>query len=84
MYVRPRFSPGYGDFALSHQEKFLNAINATKLIGITLSEGGIMIPEKSVSAIMGLSKIDTKCHWRAVKPVVMPNANIEDKKEEYL
>ena len=42
--------------------KFLNAINATKLIGITLSEGGIMIPEKSVSAIMGLSKIDTKCH----------------------
>ena len=62
LYVRPRFSPGYGDFALSHQGKFLNAINATKLIGITLSEGGIMIPEKSVSAIMGLSKIDTKCH----------------------
>ena len=61
-YLRPRFSPGYGDFALSHQGKFLNAINATKLIGITLSEGGIMIPEKSVSAIMGLSKIDTKCH----------------------
>ena len=62
LYLRPRFSPGYGDFALSHQGKFLNAINATKLIGITLSEGGIMIPEKSVSAIMGLSKIDTKCH----------------------
>lgn len=62
LYVRPRFSPGYGDFALNHQEKFLNAINATKLIGITLSEGGIMIPEKSVSAIMGLSKKNTKCH----------------------
>lgn len=43
-----------------------------------------MIPEKSVSAIMGLSKIDTNAIWRAVKPVVMPNANIEDKKEEYL
>lgn len=62
LYVRPRFSPGYGDLSLEVQPVFLQIINAGKLIGITLSEGGIMIPEKSVSAIMGLSRVNQKCH----------------------
>lgn len=61
-FVRPRFSPGYGDLELGIQKDFLATINATKFIGITLSDGGIMIPEKSVSAIMGLSKLMMKCH----------------------
>lgn len=61
-YVRPRYSPGYGDLSLTYQAEFLRVLEATKKIGIVLSEGGVMIPEKSVTAVMGLSREQTKCH----------------------
>ena len=61
-YVRPRSSPGYGDLSLTYQAEFLRVLEATKKIGIVLSEGGVMIPEKSVTAVMGLSREQTKCH----------------------
>ncbi len=61
-YVRPRYSPGYGDLSLTYQAEFLRVLEATKKIGIVLSEGGVMIPEKSVTAVMGLSREQTRCH----------------------
>lgn len=61
LYVRPRFSPGYGDLSLSIQPDFLRALNTQKTIGLMLSEGGVMLPEKSVTAIMGLSRERTGC-----------------------
>ncbi len=61
-YLRQRFSPGYGDLSLDIQSDFLQTLEATKRIGITLSEGGIMLPEKSVTAIIGLSTTNTHCH----------------------
>ena len=48
-----RFSPGYGDWNLSGQKAFLKWLGAEK-IGIKLSEKFAMLPEKSVSAIIGL------------------------------
>ena len=54
--LRPRFSPGYGDFSLAFQEKLLQVLDAHRKIGISLSEGLQMIPQKSVTAIVGLSK----------------------------
>ncbi len=62
LFVRPRFSPGYGDVALSIQKDFLNMIKADRTVGIILTQGDIMIPEKSVTAFMGLSFVDSKCH----------------------
>lgn len=62
LFVRPRFSPGYGDVALSIQKDFLNMIKADRTVGIILTQGDIMIPEKSVTAFMGLSSVDLKCH----------------------
>lgn len=61
-YVRSRYSPGYGDLSLTYQAEFLRVLEATKKIGIVLSEGGVMIPEKSVTAVMGLSREQTRCH----------------------
>ncbi len=52
--VRPRYSPGYGDLALTVQQDFLQILNAQKTVGIMLTEGDIMLPEKSVTALMGL------------------------------
>ena len=61
LFVRPRYSPGYGDLSLDVQSSFLKALNAQKTIGLFLSEGGVMQPEKSVTALMGLSHIRTGC-----------------------
>ena len=49
-----RFSPGYGDLPLSVQKEFLNALNAEKIIGLTASEHQLLLPRKSVTAIIGL------------------------------
>lgn len=54
--LRPRFSPGYGDFSLEYQRNVLDVLDANRKIGITLSDGMLMIPQKSVTAIVGLSK----------------------------
>ncbi|MBR6472018.1 MAG: hypothetical protein IKS83_09495 [Victivallales bacterium] len=53
---RPRFSPGYGDFALEHQRQFLQILNASKRIGVCLSDSLLMTPSKSVTAVIGLCK----------------------------
>ena len=50
-----RFSPGYGDLPLSVQESFLQLLNAAKRLGVTLSESSLLIPTKTVTAIIGLS-----------------------------
>jgi hypothetical protein len=47
-----RFSPGYGDWTLDNQPQVLLLAEATR-IGITLTETNIMIPRKSVSAVIG-------------------------------
>lgn len=52
--VRPRFSPGYGDFSLTIQAEFLQVLQAQKTAGILLTDGDVMLPEKSVTAIIGL------------------------------
>ncbi|MBQ8816925.1 MAG: Vitamin B12 dependent methionine synthase activation subunit [Lachnospiraceae bacterium] len=62
LFVRPRYSPGYGDLELAVQGEFLQVLQAHKTVGIVLTEGDIMLPEKSVTAIMGLSPVRTACH----------------------
>lgn len=51
-----RFSPGYGDFPLDIQSDFLNTLNAPKRIGLTVTENLILIPRKSVTAVIGVSE----------------------------
>ena len=49
-----RYSPGYGDLPLDIQRDFLNTLNANKIIGLTVSENNLLMPRKSVTAIIGL------------------------------
>lgn len=49
-----RFSPGYGDFPLDVQPHLLAAIDATRRLGITLTPSNLMVPTKSVTAVVGL------------------------------
>jgi len=51
-----RFSPGYGDLPICVQRDFCAALDTSRKIGVSVSDSGIMIPRKSVTAIIGLSK----------------------------
>lgn len=62
LYLRPRFSPGYGDFSLEHQRDIFNLLECSKRIGLTLTDTCLMVPSKSVTAIIGLSSIPNNCH----------------------
>lgn len=61
-YLRPRFSPGYGDFDISHQEDILRMLDSAKKIGLTMTDGYMLTPTKSVTAVIGMSKDSTPCH----------------------
>lgn len=66
LYLRPRFSPGYGDFALEYQKDIFRMLECGKRIGITLTEGNLMMPSKSVTAVIGLTyKEQESCHMKS-------------------
>lgn len=56
MALCPRFSPGYGDFPLAFQKEFAAALEFEKTAGITLTEGFLMMPSKSVTAVIGIKE----------------------------
>lgn len=63
---RSRFSPGYGDFPLSGQRALLQRTEAAKRIGLYLTEAGMLVPVKSITAVMGIGpalpdEADDKC-----------------------
>lgn len=53
-YVNFRYSPGYGDFPLDTQKTLLKLIDAERQLGIRLTDGLLMLPRKSVSAVLGI------------------------------
>ena len=52
----PRFSPGYGDLPLFMQKDIFATLDCPKNIGVTLNDSLLMLPTKSVTAIIGLKK----------------------------
>lgn len=78
-FLTNRFSPGYGDFELSHQRPILELLNASRAAGITLTPTSLMVPRKSVTAVMGICRrsrekvlggctrcpLKTKCSYRS-------------------
>lgn len=56
MYLSDRFSPGYDDLPLSVQPGFLSAVDAGKRLGVVVTDTCLMLPAKSVTAIIGLSE----------------------------
>jgi hypothetical protein len=54
LVTRPRFSVGYGDFLLEHQKDILSFLEADKRLGLCLTKSYMMVPVKSVTAIIGI------------------------------
>ena len=61
LYLRPRFSPGYGDLKLDHQKDWFRLLDISKQIGIELTDSLLMVPTKSVTAIIGIGGDKSKC-----------------------
>ncbi len=63
--LAPRFSAGYGDLPLSLQKDIFRALECEKRIGVTLNESLLMLPTKSVTAIIGKRRKDTQKNRRS-------------------
>lgn len=61
LYLRPRFSPGYGDFDIHYQEPIMRILDCAKTIGLSMTDGYMMTPTKSVTALIGASPIKERC-----------------------
>lgn len=55
-YLTGRYSPGYGDYPIHLQTELIWLLDAQKKIGLTVNESYIMIPRKSITAVMGASE----------------------------
>ena len=55
-YITYRYSPGYGDLPIDINEDIINLLNTSNKIGLTITKDKIMIPRKSVVAIIGISE----------------------------
>ena len=55
LYLTDRFSPGYGDLPLALQGDWLRALNGEKRLGVCETKAHVLIPAKSVTAVLGLS-----------------------------
>lgn len=55
-----RFSPGYGDWPIQQQPELLRLSNAA-VINVSLTDSLMLIPRKSITAIIGLYKKTADC-----------------------
>ena len=61
VYLRPRFSPGYGDFDLKYQKKLIALLSAEKNIGLCLTRSKMLTPIKSITAVIGKTHTEQGC-----------------------
>lgn len=54
-YMTFRFSPGYGDYPIEMQKEYLRILDAPRKIGLTTGDSCLLVPSKSVTAILGIS-----------------------------
>lgn len=65
-----RYSPGYGDLPLAIQKDFLATLETGKRIGLAMTEGNMLTPVKSVTAIIGLRDITKEEELRRLRDIL--------------
>ena len=73
LFLRPRYSPGYGDLALESQKDLIRLLDAPRGIGVTLTESLLMAPSKSVTAVIGVSEEEKPCPLSGCEACNMKN-----------
>lgn len=54
-FLTMRYSPGYGDVPLAESAKILSALGAFGKIGLSATESGLLLPIKSITAVIGVA-----------------------------
>lgn len=54
-YNTSRFSPGYGDYPISLQPNIVRMVDGQRKIGLNVTKNNIMVPRKSVTALIGIA-----------------------------
>ena len=54
--AHPRFSPGFADFGLEFQWPLIHSLQADRKMHIALTEGNMLVPTKTITALMGLDR----------------------------
>ncbi|MFP4515133.1 MAG: methionine synthase [Parcubacteria group bacterium] len=72
-----RFSPGYGDLPLSFQKTISKILFLEKTIGVVVNKNNILIPRKSVTAIIGVGEDKKISHCNYC------NLNCDSKEEQW-
>lgn len=54
--LRPRRSPGYGEMPLAFSREILEKLDATRRIGVALTESLTLVPTKSVTAVCEIER----------------------------
>lgn len=81
LFARPRFSPGYGDLALRHQKDWFRLLDITRKTGIELTDSLLMVPTKSVTAVIGLSPEKLPCVRQGCEACTMSQTCAFSRKE---
>ncbi len=55
-YLSDRFACGYQDYPLTCQKEFVDLLDTTKRIGVYVNDHSLLVPSKSMSALIGISK----------------------------
>lgn len=55
-YLTDRYSCGYGDMPITLQKDFIDVLDASKKIGLFVNENSVLLPLKSVTAIIGIAR----------------------------
>ncbi|MDL2252614.1 methionine synthase [Ruminococcaceae bacterium OttesenSCG-928-I18] len=54
-FLTGRFSPGYGDLPIELQRDLLRLLDGPRAIGLSVSQSGILLPRKSITALLGIA-----------------------------
>lgn len=71
LYLTERFSPGYGDFPIEKQSTLLKLTDATRKIGLCVTQSSILVPRKSVTAVLGMATVPVKGKLAGCKSCAM-------------
>ena len=75
-HITSRFSPGYGDLPIMLQKPITQVLKTYPKMGLTVTDSSIMLPRKSVTAIIGWQKEEATSKMNKCKACNKENCNL--------
>lgn len=72
-FTTPRFSPGYGDWPITEQARIIRMLDAQRQIGLNVTKDSLLIPRKSITAVIGISDHPVKGSLATCEQCILKN-----------